>query len=75
MNRVNSKIACSGVLVAASPLAFAHPGDHGFSPWHHFLTSADHTVVLALVVVAVSVSGVRALRRAVANHRAVAKKD
>ena len=75
MNRVNSRIASSGALLTASSPLFAHPGDHGFSPWHHFLTSADHTVALALVALAISVSGVRALRRAVGTDRTVAKKD
>ena len=75
MNRVNAKIAFSGVLLAASSLVFAHPGDHGFTPWHHFLTSPDHTVALALVALAVTVSGARALRRAVSANRAALKKD
>ena len=73
MTTFRSKIAFTGALLAESSLVFAHSGDHGVSPWHHFLTSADHTAALVLIALVVSVSGIRALCRSVSARRAALK--
>ncbi len=73
MNTVKSKIAFTGALLAGSSLVSAHPGDHGVSSWHHFLSSPDHAAALVLVALAVLVTGVGAFRSPTRTGRAVAK--
>ena len=51
MNTLKSKFTLAGVLLSGSCQVSAHTGNHGMASWYHYLASADHAAVFALLAV------------------------
>jgi len=50
MNPFKFNFIVAGALAAAPSLVSAHPGSHGASSWHHYLTSPEHAALLVVFV-------------------------